>query len=220
MGKALELTGQRFGCLTVCERGPRHPVRGSYSWVCQCSCGGKATVTSGNLKSGNTVSCGCIQSLIAAENARRRNTTHSMTHSKAFKVWSMMRERCEKDYNASYGNYGGRGISICERWQTFENFFADMGDPPSRAHSIDRFPDNDGNYEPGNCRWATVKEQSRNRRTNHLLTLGSETMTLVEWAEKYGANPKVVNGRIRIGWDLLRALTVPRGKIGRPPSRR
>ncbi|MGY8988455.1 MAG: hypothetical protein ACKVG7_07840, partial [Flavobacteriales bacterium] len=109
-----------------------------------------------------------------------------------------------------YDGYGGRGISVCDRWRdSFENFLADMGERPSNEHSIDR-KDNDGNYEPDNCRWATKKEQGRNRRSNRILTFNNKTQTLIEWSEELGISSAVIRQRIKAsGWSIEEALTTP-----------
>jgi hypothetical protein len=119
-----------------------------------------------------------------------------------------MRTRCLNPRAANYFRYGGRGITICERWDNFENFLSDMGRKPSPIHSLDRI-DGSGHYSPDNCRWATPKEQSRNIRTNHRLTFNGETRTCIEWAELIGLKETTLNERLRHGWTVQRALTEP-----------
>ncbi len=122
-----------------------------------------------------------------------------------------MLTRCENPRCEAYPRYGGRGIEVCKRWQTFENFLADMGPRPSADHSIDRI-ENDGNYEPGNCRWATDAEQNQNTRSNRLLTYAGRTQPLSVWAREFGIRRETVRERLKAGWDVERALTVaPRG---------
>jgi hypothetical protein len=117
-----------------------------------------------------------------------------------------MKERCT---NTAFKNYGGRGISVCQRWaDSFEVFISDMGPRPSPKHSIDRI-DNDGNYEPGNCRWATNLEQARNRRTNRVITLDGESLCLVDWAKRTGVDHRTISERLRKGWDERRAVLTP-----------
>jgi hypothetical protein len=107
-------------------------------------------------------------------------------------------------------NYGGRGITVCDRWrESFENFFADMGERPSTKHSIDRYPDNNGNYEPGNCRWATDIQQARNKRTTRYIEYNDIKLPLVEWAESKGIKPATLKKRLRCGWSIEKALNAP-----------
>ena len=119
-----------------------------------------------------------------------------------------MRARCEKPYIGNFHRYGGRGIKVCDRWQQFENFLADMGLKPSAKHSIDRV-DVDGNYEPGNCRWATATEQARNTRQNRLVTVDGVTRCVAEWAEVNGIKYVTVKMRLRSGWSETAAVTTP-----------
>ena len=137
----------------------------------------------------------------------RLNARHGMTRTTVHNVWCGMRDRCFKPEGKDYQNYGGRGITVCERWLTFENFLEDMGIPP-KGHSIDRI-DNDGNYEPGNCRWAPIVVQARNRRTNVLITAFGKTKTVAEWSEVCGLERKTLEYRIRVGWDAERAISTP-----------
>jgi hypothetical protein len=135
-----------------------------------------------------------------------------------WRAWVRMRERCRDLTGKNFRNYGSRGIAVCERWSEFENFLADMGRRPSPQHSIDRI-DNDGNYEPGNCRWATMKEQRANRRprsewsspprNEKLITYNGETHYVAEWGRRVGLARSVLRSRIRIGWSVERALTTP-----------
>lgn len=157
-----QLTGQRFGRLVVLGLGPLvgHGVR----LKVRCDCGKEKIVRKGELvrKSREGVlSCGCLME----EEWAKAVTTHGMSKSRVWNIWSCMLSRCYYDKHVSFRYYGARGIKVCDRWrESFESFYADMGDPPSDSHSLDRYPNNDGNYEPGNCRWATSVEQASNRR--------------------------------------------------------
>jgi hypothetical protein len=161
MGKHLDLTGQRFGHLTVLDKAGTTPA-GKTIWHCRCSCGNETSVPAGALRTGNTVSCGCYR----RELARMRNFAHGHTverkPSPEYSSWKAMKGRCFDPNDANYRYYGGRGITVCERWLAFPNFLHDMGLRPE-GKTLDRF-DNDKDYRPSNCRWATPAQQSRNRR--------------------------------------------------------
>ena len=126
--------------------------------------------------------------------------------SREYIIWGLMRQRCRNPKATGYHRYGGRGIKVCERWDSFENFWADMGPRPSPRHTIER-SDNDGNYEPGNCRWATYADQSRNKRNNRNLTLNGETLCLNDWANKTGLTSRAIGRRLSLGWSIESALT-------------
>ncbi len=162
MPKAIELhQGDRFGRLTVVERAPHAPTAG-WRWLCRCDCGEETTVRSRSLRTGNTQSCGCLQ----RERVREILTTHGESArgkwTPEFQAWAAMRKRCGSGFRQRQ-YYADRGITVCKRWDAYETFLADMGRRPSPDHSIDRI-NNDGNYEPSNCRWATRSEQQRNKR--------------------------------------------------------
>lgn len=193
-----DLSGSVFGRLRVIGRGSR-----KNHLLCECSCGTQKEIYRSNITSGKTVSCGCRRLEIGKE-----NRTHGKTKSREYRIWKQMRSRCERATSPDYANWGGRGIKVCDRWQSFANFLDDMGECPDGA-SIDRFPDNNGNYEPGNCRWATYTEQARNKTNNHLLTFNGETACIAEWSERTGISQKLIRVRILGGWSVEDALSLP-----------
>jgi len=203
------LTGQVFGRLTVLGRDGS--MYGTAAWACQCSCGATVRTRTYALKSGHIRSCGCMQREHAAETLRKAITKHGHAvpgkQSPEWRTWLRMNKRCRNPADKDYLRWGGRGIRVCERWRnSFENFLADMGKKPSAKHSLDRI-NNDGDYEPGNCRWATNREQSRNRSNNRYITAFGETLLVVEWAERSNVKLGTIYRRLQYGWSPERAVT-------------
>lgn len=216
--KFIDITGKVFGRLTVLLYSH---TRGHCYWNCQCECGNLTVVNSRDLRNGHTKSCGCLSSEVTA----CRNTTHGHHRrdktTKTYRAWKNMKDRCSNPKNPRYARYGGRRITVCNRWQnSYENFFADIGEAPSPEYSIDRI-DNDGHYSCGKCeqcvdsgwptnlRWSTNKEQRRNFSRNHLITVGNETRTLIEWAERSGIKHTTIGARLRKGWPPEKAVFAP-----------
>lgn len=194
----IDETGKRYGRLTVLRWDDTHPGSSASKWTCLCDCGTVTYAAGTSLRTGNTRSCGCLR----RETARTRNRIHGMTTTRVYQVWKRMLSRCTNSNLKDYVNYGGRGIKVCERWRgSFENFCADMGEPPSDKHSIDRI-DNNGNYEPDNCRWATQIEQRNNTRANRFITYRGETRTLAEWARHSGITQPTLKKRLNSGLPL------------------
>lgn len=208
-----DLTGMVFGRLTALEFSH---VEGKYYvvyWKCKCSCG-KLHVTSARaLVSGDSRSCGCLHAEVSGSRFSKLMLKHG--HSKSndtttpeYRAWKNMNVRCYNLALPTRKHYGGRGINVCERWRnSFENFFADMGTRPSPKHTLDRFPDNNGNYEPGNCRWATYKEKSLNKRSNNMIECNGVTKSESEWCDELGVVRGVVRRRIAAGWSIERSVT-------------
>lgn len=204
-----DLTGSRFGRLTAVGPLPANK-HGKVRWSCVCECGGTRSVLTGHLKTGATQSCGCLVREINRRNVPLRRDFHGGTGTPEHRVWLAMLNRCTSRTSDSWDRYGGRGISVCARWlDSFPNFLADMGPRPSLTYSIDRI-DNSRGYEPGNCRWATMREQGRNRRGNLRLEHAGECKTLSEWCEVLGFKVSTVSRRLnRYGWSIDAALTTP-----------
>jgi hypothetical protein len=192
-----DITGQRFHKLVALEHaGYREGAKCRKSlWKCICDCGREAIVAYVELTAGATKSCGCI----IGQHKRTHGATVGGKPSPEFMAWGSLRARCENPHSRSYKDYGARGIKVCERWATFENFLADMGPRPSPAYSIDR-RDNNGNYEPGNCHWTTRVAQSNNRRSSRFLTINGETKTYAEWERHADLPPGRVFTRLKMGW--------------------
>jgi len=157
--KPLQIAGQRFGRLTAVA--PLHPSPQGYVWRFVCDCGGTLDKVAKQVKWGNTQSCGCYAKDVHSARCARLNLRHGLTYSPTWVTWQAMKQRCTDPNAINYRYYGERGVSICERWAIFENFLADMGERP-KGKTLDRI-DPFGNYEPSNCRWATVLEQRHNR---------------------------------------------------------
>lgn len=201
------LKGKVFGRLTVLHLArPRQNKHGSFIWIVQCSCGSRRKKVNGNeLRSGKTVSCGCQ----ARENFHHRIHGHAPAGKATpeYRAWHGLRSRCLNPRSPKFSIYGARGIKICDRWKSFVLFLEDMGPRPSKKHSLDRVNAN-GNYSPENCRWATSKQQNRNRRNNHRIFFKGESLCLAEAAEKYDLNSRLIQRRIALGWSVEEALTI------------
>lgn len=201
--KIKDLTGKRFGRLEA--RSPLHrrdrKNRAMIDWRCMCDCGNECIIAGSALRAGLTRSCGCLA------NESRRAVKHGGAGTRLYNAWLNMRVRCG---DPTYLNYCGRGVRVCQRWQnSFEAFRDDVGDPPSPRHSLDRFPDNDGNYEPGNVRWATAKQQGRNKRDTIFIEVGGERLSLADASDKFGIPYDTLHNRIRAGWPHDQAVSLP-----------
>lgn len=193
MGQFIDLSGRRFDRLVVVRQLPERSSNGGVQWACQCDCGGETLASGDALRRKITRSCGCLHKDVII--------SHGMRNTPEYRCWASMKSRCENPRHLGFKDYGGRGIKVCQRWHAFENFFADMGRRPSADHSIDRYPDNDGNYELGNCRWATAKQQIDNRRRPKQKRIvhirGLEFRTVSDAAKHFGVTPGAVRHWIK-----------------------
>ena len=213
--KALDLTNQRFGRLTAIELygsiRDKNNVPHRY-WLCKCDCGETVKVRTHDLNRGAIKSCGCLHSDLLAE----RNKTHNMSKTNLYNIWSNMKERCFNKNHPRYKDYGGRGITVCPEWLNFENFkewafnngFVDIKVGKRSLLSIDRI-DNDGDYEPSNCRWGDKYIQANNKRSVKKYTYKGRTQSLKQWARETGIVYGTLYSRVnRLGWSIEEALTI------------
>ncbi len=203
----MDLSGLQFGRYSVVGLTEVDAKRGAM-WRCQCSCGSVRVVAGHDLRRG-TKSCGCLHHELLAV----RNTMHGATGSYAFRVWTAMKRRCGNPRDISYRNYGALGVVVCDRWRNdFAAFVADMGAPPSRDYSIDRYPNKSGNYEPDNCRWATRAEQARNKRTNVRYSYHGKSLLLEEISAACGVPQSTLRRRLIAGLPM--EMATKQGRLG------
>lgn len=198
--KRIDLSGLVVGRLTV------KSYVGQSKWECVCSCGVIKNVASYSLRKHLTQSCGCLHSDVT----RARNSIHNNHGTRAYRIWSNMKDRCSNPLNKAYHRYGGRGITVTPRWLEFKNFLEDMGQPPENR-TLDRI-DNDKGYSPENCRWATISDQARNRFTTTSLEAFGEKKSFTEWAKDERCQVNLGTLRQRVvayGWSVERALATP-----------
>lgn len=197
----IDLTGQKFKRLTVLSRAAKRPKMGS-RWLCACDCGNRPVVSSYNLRSGITKSCGCWKKEVLVKKA----TKHGHAGTKEFRAWTHIRQRCYNKNSDDYKNYGGRGITVCESWmKSFSNFIADMGEAPSPEHTIERI-NNNASYSPENCKWDTRLVQCRNRRNVRRFLYKGRALTITELAPLLGLTYIALYKRIVKGTIELEAV--------------
>lgn len=202
MPRIIDLTGQRFSRLVVLrkEESKNKKVR----WLCRCDCGNETSVIASNLRCGHTTSCGCV----LREHHEARKAAGRMNDFPEYNTWEQMKRRCYDTDSISYPNYGGRGITVCPRWRgNFMQFLEDMGRRPGPGYSIERI-DNDREYCPENCRWATTAEQARNKRNNVHLTYKGKRMIATDVAAEIGITPSILHYRMT-NWPESRWFESP-----------
>ena len=191
----IDLSGKNFGRLIVLEQCGRNSDK-RILWLCSCICGNSVVISGKLLSNGDTKSCGCLR--------KQLMTKHGHSRTRVYRTWQNMIQRCLNPLNKSYADYGGRGITICQRWLTFDNFLEDLGENPTNQ-TLDRIDNNKG-YDKSNCKWSTPKQQSHNRRDNCLVTHNSRTQCLATWAEEVGISRAVIQYRLNRGWCIKRAI--------------
>lgn len=205
--KPIDLTGQRFGRLTVVKRSGSTPQKLAL-WLCKCDCGNEKIIDGHTLRRGGSKSCGCYRTERESERAVKRNYKHGQRKTRLYGIWLGMKSRCYNSNDHNFLHYGAKGIEVCEEWtQDFQSFYGwSMSHGYKEDLSIDRI-DVNGNYEPNNCRWVTMKVQQNNRSNNHLITCSGETHTISEWAEITGMNKGTIRSRLVRGWSEEKTIS-------------
>lgn len=209
MSRVRNLKGQQFGHLTVIERAGSNK-RGRATWLCRCKCG-KEIIVLGDSLLRKQRSCGCTRSDFLKSFNTQTKTTHGMRYTRLYKEWRGMKNRCFSAKWKDYHNYGGRGITVCEEWKDSFETFRDwaLANGYQDNLTIDRI-DVNGNYEPSNCRWATVKQQANNTRNSHYIEYNGKTQTIKQWADEFGLNYNTLYSRLTTQkWSVEKALTSP-----------
>ncbi len=199
------MIGNRFGKLVVvaeCGTDKWH----NRLFTCKCDCGGESVVAGCLLRNGNTKSCGCLKRSVLGDSSR----THGARKTRAYYSWWNMKSRCERPNSKYFADYGGRGIKICDRWNSFDNFLSDMGQP-AEGETLERV-NNDLGYSPDNCRWVDRKTQANNRRSSVFYEVYGARKTLQQWADLAGISRTTISARIKAGWDIDRAILTPKVK--------
>jgi hypothetical protein len=196
-------TGNVYGRLRVIHK---DSSSSKAYWMCVCECGTYKSIAQNNLRAGKSTSCGCFM----REQVSISRTSHGRSRDPIYEIFKGLLARCLNENHHAYNSYGGRGITVCDRWHrdtpnAFENFLEDMGERPSNKHSIDRI-NNDGDYSPGNCQWANSTAQANNRSSNRNLTYKGSTCTIAQWSLKLGVNAGTISVRKQRGWTDAQAL--------------
>ncbi len=204
---AIDLLGQRFGRLEVIARNGVNAY-GAAMWLCRCDCGNTVTKRGSALRSNHTKSCGCLHDELSSMRITKQNTVHGMSNTRLYEIWIDMKKRCHNINHWAYSRYGERGIAVCKEWQIFEPFYKwAIANGYSDNLSIDRI-DNDGNYEPSNCRWASRKVQANNKSNNVRYKYEDNNYTISELSDMFGISYQTLRSRIEnYGWSVEKALT-------------
>lgn len=208
--------GNRYGRLTVVKPlGKKYSKGRAHYWECLCDCGTRTEVSGSNLRTGAVASCGCVaQDGLAATHGESRFGKVT----REYRIWRDMISRCTNPNRNNYHLYGGRGITVCDRWRSsYEAFLEDMGRAPSMKHTLDR-NDNSKGYAPDNCSWETMSRQARNRRSTRMLTFQGRTMAASDWADELGIPLSRILGRLSLGWSVEKTLTSPLLKSNGTPA--
>lgn len=215
MSEKKDLTGLRFMHLLVLEDAGTNKY-GRAKWLCKCDCGNYHTTLGKYLLNGDATSCGCRRAKFLVNVTYRKQPVHGMSNTRIFQTWQGMRNRCNNPNDRAYRNYGGRGIKICKEWNDFMNFYHwAMANGYTDDLTIDRI-NNDGNYEPSNCRWADLKTQANNTRRNHYLTYKGKTKSMAEWADEKNIEYSTLRARINTyHWPVEKAIETPVRKFKR-----
>jgi len=193
------LSGMRFERWLVLKEAGRHQKHNYMLWECICDCGTVSLQRASSLKNGETLSCGCYHKEMNIKRLTKHGGSAGGKATPEYRSWMHMKRRCTDEKNDQYKDYGARGIKVCDRWlEAFENFLEDMGLRPTLKHTIER-RDNDGNYEPSNCYWATKAEQSRNKRSNRYLEYNGERMVLRDWGARLGIHETSIHYHLKTG---------------------
>lgn len=201
MNDRFNLSGKTFGRLNVLEYA--YSKNSRRYWKCKCKCGNVVYISTNDIKNNHTKSCGCLRKEVAKKNFIESHTTHNLTNTRLYNIWRSMKKRCYLKTHQAYKDYGGRGIKVCDEWKndfmSFYNWAIENG--YKEGLTIDRI-NNNGNYEPSNCRWTTLKEQQFNKRNNIFLTYNNETKNIYEWSAITGIKYCTIWWRYKIGWKI------------------
>jgi hypothetical protein len=205
--RVIDLSGKRFGRLSVLMYS--HSFNRRKYWVCKCDCGKDVLSYTNLLLSGKVRSCGCLAIELKLKRSLKHGLATKNRTTSDYDIWCHIKARCFNKNEKSYKHYGGRGITMCDEWKNdFYAFYSYMGARPSNIHTVDRINTN-GNYEPGNCRWATQKEQQNNRRNNHIIEYDGVSLTISQWSEKINIKQPTIRRRLKMNWSAEKTLLTP-----------